>query len=57
MNNNPYPGLTYIPYDRSRAVAYARRWALSRNPLFSDYTGIGGDCSFPFGTCKIIGIK
>ena len=45
MNNNPYPGLTYIPYDRSRAVAYARRWALSRNPLFSDYTGIGGDCT------------
>ena len=45
MNNNPYPQLTFIPYDRSRAVAYARRWALSRNPLFSDYTGIGGDCT------------
>ena len=45
MNNNPYPQLTYIPYDRSRAVEYARRWALERNPIFSDYTGIGGDCT------------
>ena len=31
------------PYDRERAVEYARRWALSRNPLFIDFTGIGGD--------------
>lgn len=33
------------PYDRVRAVAYARRWALSRNPLFVDFTGIGGNCT------------
>ena len=45
MNNNPYPNLTYIPYDRQRAVEYARRWALERNPIFEDYTGIGGDCT------------
>ena len=45
MNNNPYPNLTYIPYDRGRAVEYARRWALERNPIFEDYTGIGGDCT------------
>ncbi len=45
MNNNPYPNLTYIPYDRARAVEYARRWALERNPIFEDYTGIGGDCT------------
>ncbi len=45
MNNNPYPNLTYIPYDRGRAVEYARRWALERNPVFEDYTGIGGDCT------------
>ena len=34
-----------IPYDRERAVEYARQWALSRNPLFIDFTGIGGNCT------------
>ncbi|TCL64196.1 putative amidase-like protein [Hydrogenispora ethanolica] len=32
-------------YDRSAALAYARRWALSRNPAFFDYSEIGGDCT------------
>ena len=33
------------PYDRERAVEYARRWALDRNPLFTDFTGQGGNCT------------
>ena len=33
------------PYDRMRAVEYARRWALQRNPLFTDFTGQGGNCT------------
>ncbi len=33
------------PYLRERAVEYARRWALSRNPLFVDFTGQGGNCT------------
>ena len=37
--------LATIPYRRDNAVAYARRWALSRNPLFENYSGIGGDCT------------
>ena len=32
-------------YNRERALDYARRWALSRNPLFRDYTGFGGNCT------------
>ena len=32
-------------YDRERALEYARRWALSRNPLFFDFTGRGGNCT------------
>ena len=32
-------------YDRYRAVEYARKWALSRNPIFENFTGIGGDCT------------
>lgn len=34
-----------INYNRRVAVAYAKRWALSRNPQFYDYSGIGGDCT------------
>ena len=34
-----------IPYNRVDAVAYALRWARSRNPDFYDYAQIGGDCT------------
>lgn len=37
--------LAYKEYNRARAVEYARTWALSRNPLFIDFTGGGGDCT------------
>ena len=37
--------LIRFPYDRQRAVEYARRWALDRNPLFTDFTGRGGNCT------------
>ena len=33
------------PYPRERAVEYAQKWALSRNPLFYDFTGGGGNCT------------
>ncbi len=32
-------------YNRENAVAYAHRWALSRNPRYFDFEGIGGDCT------------
>lgn len=32
-------------YDLSKAIAYADKWALSRNPSYSYYGGRGGDCS------------
>ena len=34
-----------VPYDRAAAVAYARRWALGRNPVYYDFENIGGDCT------------
>ncbi len=37
--------LIQIPYNRENAVSYAKRWALSRNPLFADFTGGGGNCT------------
>jgi hypothetical protein len=44
-----------LPYDRERAVEYARRWALSRNPLFFDFTGGGGDCTSFISQCVFAG--
>lgn len=37
--------LIEIPYNRRAAVAYARRWAYSRNPAFYDFEELGGDCT------------
>ncbi len=34
-----------IQYNRENVVAYAREWALSRNPQYFDFHGIGGDCT------------
>ena len=34
-----------LPYNRAAAVAYARRWALDRNPAYYDFEKIGGDCT------------
>ena len=34
-----------LPYDRAAAVRYAVRWALARNPVWPDFTGLGGDCT------------
>lgn len=42
----------YLP---ERARIYAKRWALARNPLFTDYTGIGGDCTNFVSQCILAG--
>ena len=44
-----------IPYNRSAAIAYANRWALSRNPEFYDYSQIGGDCTSFVSQCVYAG--
>ncbi len=47
--------MTTHPYDRSSAVAYARRWALSRNPAYYDFQHIGGDCTNFASQCLYAG--
>ena len=42
-------------YDRRRAREYARRWAYGRNPLFYNFTGIGGDCTNFISQCILAG--
>ncbi len=44
-----------IPYDRELAVQYAKQWALSRNPLFTDFTGRGGNCTNFVSQCLLAG--
>ena len=34
-----------LEYDRSAAVAYARTWAMRRNPAYYDFQLLGGDCT------------
>lgn len=47
--------LVYKEYNRARAVEYARRWALARNPLFTNFAGRGGDCTSFVSQCIYAG--
>jgi hypothetical protein len=40
-----------IGYDRARALAYAEKWALSRNPAYFSFDGLGGDCTNFISQC------
>ncbi len=42
-------------YLRDKAVEYARRWALGRNPAYLDFNGIGGDCANFMSQCLYAG--
>ena len=43
------------PYDRTRAVRYAKKWAFARNPAFFDFSNIGGDCTNFISQCLYAG--
>ena len=47
--------LLEVPYNRENAVAYAKKWALSRNPLFFDFTEQGGNCTNFVSQCILAG--
>lgn len=42
-------------YIRERAVLYARKYALVRNPLFYSFAGIGGNCTNFVSQCILAG--
>ena len=44
-----------LPYRRDAAVAYARRWALGRNPAYFDFDALGGDCTNFVSQCLYAG--
>ena len=37
--------MSEVGYNRAAAVEYAKKWALSRNPAYYSFDGIGGDCT------------
>ncbi len=37
--------LKIVPYDRAKAVQYAREWAFKRNPRYYNFDKLGGDCT------------
>lgn len=47
--------MTELPYRRDRAVAYARRWALKRNPAYYNFDELGGDCTNFVSQCLYAG--
>ena len=47
--------MTTYEYNRDHAVEYAKRWALGRNPLFGNFTGMGGDCANFASQCILAG--
>ncbi|MBQ3426165.1 MAG: amidase domain-containing protein [Clostridia bacterium] len=47
--------MTDISYNRAKAVEYARRWALGRNPGYYDFSYIGGDCTNFVSQCIFAG--
>ena len=46
-----------IPYNRDAAVAYARKWALGRNPKYYNFENIGGDCTNFASQCIFAGAQ
>ena len=44
-----------IDYRREDAVAYAKRWALGRNPAYYDFSALGGDCTNFASQCLYAG--
>lgn len=42
-------------YNRKKALDYAKKWALSRNPAYYDFEEIGGDCTNFLSQCLYAG--
>lgn len=44
-----------ISYQRELAVEYAKKYALSRNPAYLDFSALGGDCTNFISQCVYAG--
>ena len=57
--SEPLPGEMATPspymYYKADACAYALKWALGRNPVYNDYSNVGGDCANFTSQCLTAG--
>lgn len=44
-----------MAYNRESAVAYAHKWAFSRNPAYYNFDKVGGDCTNFISQCLLAG--
>lgn len=44
-----------LKYDRIKAVEYAHKWAMGRNPAYYDFERLGGDCTNFASQCVFAG--
>lgn len=47
--------LKEIIYNRDKAIEYAQKWALKRNPRYFDFSNFGGDCTNFVSQCIYAG--
>ncbi|MDR0936003.1 MAG: amidase domain-containing protein [Oscillospiraceae bacterium] len=40
-----------MSYNPANAIAYAHKWAFSRNPRYGDFSNLGGDCTNFISQC------
>ena len=43
-------------YNREKALAYARKWAMKRNPAYLNFDNLGGDCTSSKRTASWTGV-
>lgn len=43
------------PYQREKAIAYAKKYAFGQNPIFGNFRGIGGNCTNFVSQCIYAG--
>lgn len=46
-----------VEYNRGLALAYAKRYALSRNNAYLDFSSLGGDCTNFVSQCLYAGAR
>lgn len=44
-----------VPYNVEKSIDYALKWAMKRNPVYYDYSHIGGDCTNFISQCIFSG--
>ena len=49
--------MNIVNYDRTSAISYAKKWALSRNPKYYNFVAVGGDCTSFVSQCLYAGSK